>query len=182
MAEVLRRGTVDNISVILVVLNVPAGPAANGGSANPYQYYNSSSVMHSGASAAPGGPFAVQRRYSGTTPSTAEHLRNSHSTEALNPHHPLRSPRDFSVDMPIHMGYGSRVSGGGLASSGTPQRPFQPTSLNSVFSNIAAAGGNGSNNSLNRGYEEDLGMVSSPLNTMAGSSGRVRKQLQFHDS
>jgi hypothetical protein len=113
-----------------------------------------------------------------------------------NAHHSLalRSPRDYSVDMPINSGVGggshllsnSLLSSGGntsiqnqshsvhsraLNNSSNPQMGLTSPqrllggSLGGVFSHV----------------DGDAQGVSSPLNTMAGSS-RVRKQLQFHDS
>jgi hypothetical protein len=211
LAECLARGTVDNLSVVLVIFassmpssvhNSSLTPGSVSSSSNPYQYYHSNTQQSGGSQSQ--GHVAVQRRLSGTHSSEAllhhhvhsispQHMLSQHS----NAQHglALRSPRDYSVDMPINSGSGHHtLSNSLLSSSGgissiqnsahslntralnntsnphltSPPRGLLNSSLSGVFHHVEAAG------------DSSQG-VSSPLNTAAGSS-RVRKQLQFHDS
>ena len=183
LAECLNRGTVDNISVILIVLGASSHASSSSlsapQSANPYQFYSAAAGSSSVTASA-------QRRHSHTNPGGSE-LRSSHSSDTLH-HHVQRSPRDYSVDMPISGSLAHHHKGAVMPST-TPLHVFQPTSLNNVFSNVASGipavkpiHTVSSLESLDSDSSDTLG---SPLNTVAGSvanlSGRVRKQLQFND-
>lgn len=156
LAECLNRGTVDNISVILVVLNTPVihHPVAEQHQSsvvtNLYQQYypHTGGTVNSNVSASSGnsGNIVVQRRLSGAGTAGMDNIPKSPRVQS------------FSVDMSINS------SSNGAMVAGISSNGCSLTATAGVF-------GEGESES-----------VASPLNTMAGStSGRVRKQLQFTD-
>lgn len=165
LQECLERGTVDNISVVLVVLGAPpvisqVGTGANAGQssarATPISGTNLADVI---ASAGPASTPLSARAAAGSRSALNHGARNN--THAQSHHH---QSSDSEVDIPIFSNLSQTQKNKNSRGSA------QGGSLNEIFDAVADV------DEISGGY------AASPLNTAAGSSRPVKKHLSFTDS